>query len=205
MVSRRPKRAGAGHRVLTVNLVVYIDFKSPAARLAIGPTRALADEFGVPIDWRPYNLKPRRRAGDANWKGAIHARVRAEYRQREQAFYARQQNIRFVQPTAPLDSFVANAGLLWATRTDRGEAYVEDVFERIWAAELDPSSQAEVSAALARAGCTSEGFEDYLANEAETALMRHADEALVRLPAVDRVARIGFPDRGDHCVCLISQ
>ncbi len=98
-----------------------------------------------------------------------------------------------MQPTTPLDSFVANAGLLWAARTGRGDVYVEDVFEHIWAAELDPSSQAEVSAALARAGCASDGFEDYLANEAETALRRHADEAL-ELGAVDVPAYVVADD-----------
>ena len=161
-----------------MNLVAYIDFKSPVARLAIGPTRRLADECGVEVDWRPYNLKRRQRTTEGSAKGDVHARVRAEYRQREQAFYARQQNIRFEQPLDLPDSSVANAGLLWANRSGCGDRFVEDVFDRVWAGELDPASETDIATALARAGCASDGFVDFLANEAEVALARQADEAL---------------------------
>ena len=182
MVSRRSSGTSARRRLLKrlMNLVVYIDFKSPDARLALGPTRKLAEECGIAVDWRPYHLQPRRRSIEANSKGATHARVRTEYRRRERAFYARQQNIRFVQPTHDLDSFVANAGLLWARREDFAEAYVGDVFDRVWAGELDPASEIDVTAALGRVGGASEGFHDYLLNEAEDALDEVAAEALER-------------------------
>src|SRR5579872_466335 len=37
-------------------LIVYIDYKSPYAYLAIAPTCAMADELGIAIDWRPFTL-----------------------------------------------------------------------------------------------------------------------------------------------------
>ena len=37
-------------------LIVYVDFKSPYAYLAVDPTRALARELGVEVDWRPLVL-----------------------------------------------------------------------------------------------------------------------------------------------------
>src|SRR5271155_5018524 len=40
----------------TAPLIVYIDYKSPYAYLAVEPTYALADELGIEIDWRPFTL-----------------------------------------------------------------------------------------------------------------------------------------------------
>jgi 2-hydroxychromene-2-carboxylate isomerase len=37
-------------------LTVYIDFKSPYAYLAIEPTRRLAQELDIGVDWRPFVL-----------------------------------------------------------------------------------------------------------------------------------------------------
>ncbi len=37
-------------------LITYIDFKSPYAYLAVEPTRALARECGIAVDWRPLVL-----------------------------------------------------------------------------------------------------------------------------------------------------
>ena len=37
-------------------LIVYVDFKSPYAYLAIAPTRDLARELDIRIDWRPLVL-----------------------------------------------------------------------------------------------------------------------------------------------------
>jgi hypothetical protein len=37
-------------------LIVYVDYKSPYAYLAMEPTYALEDELGIEIDWRPFTL-----------------------------------------------------------------------------------------------------------------------------------------------------
>ena len=36
------------------SLTVFIDFKSPYAYLAVEPTRQLARQSGVAIDWMPF-------------------------------------------------------------------------------------------------------------------------------------------------------
>ena len=36
--------------------IVYVDYKSPYAYLAMEPTYALEDELGIEIDWRPFTL-----------------------------------------------------------------------------------------------------------------------------------------------------
>ena len=35
-------------------LIVYVDYKSPYAYLAMEPTYALEDELGIEIDWRRH-------------------------------------------------------------------------------------------------------------------------------------------------------
>ena len=37
-------------------VIVYLDFKSPYAYLAVEPTRELERELGVQFDWRPFVL-----------------------------------------------------------------------------------------------------------------------------------------------------
>ena len=38
------------------SLIVYIDFKSPYAYLAVEPTRRMLNELGLSADWRPFVL-----------------------------------------------------------------------------------------------------------------------------------------------------
>ena len=37
-------------------LIIYIDFKSPYAYLAIQPTREMLAQLGLVADWRPFVL-----------------------------------------------------------------------------------------------------------------------------------------------------
>ena len=165
-----------------MELVAYIDFKSPQARLALGPTLAAAEETGAAIDWRPFHLKPRpeRRQADPASRGARHRRARADYRRWELGFYARGQGIEWVHPEAELDSFTANAGLAWMKRQDAGASqrndYVSRVFTEVWAGRMDPSDRSAVEAAIVCAGGDGKGFGRFLEEQAETELTSAADE-----------------------------
>ena len=165
-----------------MELVAYIDFKSPQARLALGPTLAAAEETGAAIDWRPFHLKPRpeRREADPASRGARHRRVRADYRRWELGFYARGQGIEWVYPEAELDSFAANAGLAWMRRQGEGSSqcghYVSRVFTDVWAGRMDPSDPDAVAAAIEAAGGDGPGFGHFLDQQAESELASTADE-----------------------------
>ncbi len=165
-----------------MGLVVHIDFKSPQARLALGPTLAVAEQTGAAIDWRPFHLKPRpeRQEADPASRGARHRRARANYRRWELDFYAGRQGIEWVCPEAELDSFVANAGLAWMKRLNASpsqcDAYVSRVFTEAWAGRMDLSDRDAVVAVIASAGVDGAGFGHFLDQQAGVELARAADE-----------------------------
>ena len=156
-------------------LVTYIDFKSANSRLALGPTLALVDEVGATVDWRPLSFQPKRlKSGSADAsRSAVHVRVRAKYRLREQALYARNQGIELIHPPADWDGFAANAGLLWlrrqAAEARQCRAYVTQVFADLWAGRMDPAD-AKATAAIAAAGGEGAEFGAYLAGPAQAEL-----------------------------------
>ena len=166
-----------------MELIIYIDFKSPQARLAVGPTLAVAEETGAAIDWRPFHLKPRRSRQEANpaSRGAQHRRTRADYRRWELGFYAARQGIEWVHPEAEPDSFAANAGLAWMRHQDADasqcDAYVSHVFTEVWAGRMDPGDPIAVEAAIGSAGGGSQGFGPFLEQQASAELSQAADEA----------------------------
>ena len=167
-----------------MELVTYIDFNSPNAWLALNPTRQLAREVGIGVDWRPFSRKPRPRLGiDPLSKGARHAQVRAEYRRREEAFYAEQQRIPLVYPDREREAFAANAGLAWlrslrGTGVSRCDTYVKMIFDQVWSGAMDPRDPVAVREAVASAGCETEGFDGWLDEHAEGELEKHRGQAL---------------------------
>ena len=167
-----------------MELVVYVDFGSPQARLALNPTRRLAKETGIALDWRPMSRKPRpHRTGDTRSKGARHARIRAEYRRREESFYAEQQGLSLVYPDAKRESFAANAGLAWLRRQHGPfepeiDAYVAGVFERVWRGAMDPFDRKAVRAAIAAEHGFAEGLDAWFDEQAEAHLESYRQQAL---------------------------
>ena len=169
-----------------MELVVYIDFVSAQARLALNPTQRLAEETGITLDWRPLSKRPRpRRDADSRSKGARHARVRADYRLREESFYAKQQGIALVYPDPALEAFAANAGLAWLRRRHGPfgpeiDAYVASVFDRVWRGAMDPCDREAAQAAVAGARGGTEGFGAWLHERAEADLQGYRQQALER-------------------------
>ena len=157
-------------------LVAYIDFKSANSRLALGPTLALVDEVGATVDWRPLGFQPKHpKAGSADAsRSAVHARVRAEYRHREQALYARNQGIELIHPPANWDDFAANAGLLWLRRQGaearQCRAYVAQVFADLWAGRMDSADATATAAVIVATGGEGVEFGAYLAGRAQAEL-----------------------------------
>ena len=166
-----------------MELVVYIDFASAPARLALTPTRRLVEEAGIAPDWRPLLGKTRRHPSDPRSRGASHARVRAQYRRREEAFYAKHQGILLDYPDAGSGSFAACAGLAWL-RLRHGplsrpvDAYVERMFEQVWSGTVDPGGRAAALAAVVAAGGDGTGFDSWFEAQAETDLEDYRRQAL---------------------------
>lgn len=155
-------------------LVVYLDFKSPYAWLALHPTMALAKDLGMQVDWRPFVLDIPSYLGSAKLDRA--GKVKQQQRSAEQwsgvkyAYYdcRRYANLRrmTVRGTVKIwDTNLAAIGMLWAKQQGDTilEAYMNAVFDPFWKRELDPEDIAVIRTLLLQVGAEIDGFDDYAA------------------------------------------
>lgn len=140
--------------VPTRPLTVAIDIKSPECYLALAPTRALARECGVDIDWLPVVTSPPRPAPDGDDRSARHKRHRVAYRAMDLARYARAAGLTILEPDRAPDSTLAGMAMLAAkAQSDRAlEAFLDRAFERYWKAELDLEDRDALQAILGEVG-----------------------------------------------------
>ena len=110
----------------------YIDFKSLECFLAIEPIIALAEEFGVGIDWQPFSSRPRALPTqvDDETVTQTHHRVRAESEHRLRHLYASVRGYKIPSDSATKDSTRALIRLNQITG-DR-TAFVKQAFEASW-------------------------------------------------------------------------
>jgi len=110
----------------------YIDFKSLECFLAIQPMIALAEEFGVAIDWQPFSSRPRALPTqvDDETVTQTHHRVRAESEHRLRHLYASVRGYKIPSESATEDSTEALVRLNQITG-DR-TAFVKQAFEACW-------------------------------------------------------------------------
>lgn len=154
-------------------LIVYLDFKSPYAYLAKDPTRQLAKDYGIAIDWRPLTLDIPSYLGSAKvddagkvveqnrtprqWQGVRYAYMDAKR-------YARLKDILIYGPKKIWDSSLASIGLLWTSGDSAVEArYLDFVYERFWRRALDLEDAQAMAAVVAEAGGDPDGYLRYLA------------------------------------------
>ena len=160
-------------------LIVYVDFKSPYAYLAIEPTRELAQRLGIAVDWRPFVLDIPSFLGSA--KLGRGGRVVEQNRTQEQwsgvkyAYFdcRRYANLRGVTVRGTVkiwNTELAAIGMLWAKA--QGDAvldrYLDAVFEPFWKRALDVEDVAVIRQVLAAAGADLAGFDDYVNGDGRT-------------------------------------
>ncbi len=139
--------------------IVYIDFKSPYAYLAVAPTRELERELGVAFDWRPFVLDIPSYLGSARlgksdevveqnrsaeqWSGVKYA-----YYDCRRYARLRGQTIRGTEKI--WDTNLIATAMLWARQ--RGEAavhrFIDTVYPPFWVRELDVESEEVVAGVL---------------------------------------------------------
>ncbi|MDE0348905.1 MAG: DsbA family protein [Gammaproteobacteria bacterium] len=140
--------------VPTKPLTVGIDIKSPECYLALAPTRAVARELGVDVDWLPLVTSPPRPAPTGDDRDARHKRHRVAYRAMDLARYARAQGLTIREPDRAPDSTVAGMAML-AARSHSDAAlhgFLDRVFERYWKMELDLEDATAIRALLGEVG-----------------------------------------------------
>jgi 2-hydroxychromene-2-carboxylate isomerase len=157
-------------------LTVYIDFKSPYAYLAIEPTRQLARELGIAIDWRPFVLDIPSYLGsaklDKSGKVAAASRSEDQWSGVKYAYYdcRRYANLRgmTIRGTVKIwDTNLAAVGMLWAKGQGDGilQRYIDGIYVPFWKRELDVESVDVIEQVLAEADARVAGFKTFAAGE----------------------------------------
>ena len=155
-------------------LIVYMDFKSPYAYMALAPTYQLEADFGMAIDWRPLTLDIPSFLGSARVddKGKVVESKRSNeqwsvvrYAYRDTKRTARHRDVILKGTVKIWDSSLAGIGLLWARAHDRAvlKRYFFNVYEKFWRRELDIEDIAVIEAMLEGAGAPTAGFADFAA------------------------------------------
>ncbi len=155
----------------TAKLAVYIDLKSPYAYIAIDPTRAMATNLGVEIDWRPFTLDIPSYLGSAKlakdgkkvesserspqqWTGV-------KYAYRDARRYAQLTN-KTVRGTIKIwDSSKAGIAMLWAKERDAFDRFVDTAYPPFWRRELDIDDWGVLEQTLVEASIDVGGFREW--------------------------------------------
>lgn len=155
------------------SLIVYIDFKSPYAYLAVEPTRRMLNELGLSADWRPFVLDIPSYLGTAKLDKA--GKVAKQNRSEEQwsgvkyAYYdcRRYANLRdlTVRGTVKIwNTDLPALGMQWAKQHSEAamHRFIDLVYVPFWKRELDAESLSAIEALLASAGVPTAGFAVYV-------------------------------------------
>ena len=161
------------------DLIVYIDVKSPFAYLAMGPTRALAKEYGISPVWRPYTLEI------PDFLGAVETRNEHQWRRVRYSYMdarriANRIGLTVRGPQKIFDSSIAHIGMLRAQDHGRFEPYIDRVFERFFKRELEIEEPAVIASVLEEVDVPAADFAEWAEDvgRARHDALRHEAEDL---------------------------
>lgn len=158
-------------------LIVYFDYKSPYAYLAVQPARGLAAEFGLPVEWRPYTLRIPEFLGAVETRND-HQWRRVKYSYMDARRLANERGLIVLGPQKIFNSQTAHIGALFAQAEGVFDAYHNRVFEQFFKRELDIENPAAIQAVLGEVGAeNAREFRDYLGGEGEQHYCRVLDDA----------------------------
>ena len=144
-------------------IVLWSDYVSPYAFVAKAGAYALAADYEIALEWRPYTLDVSSFMGAVEQRDPHHWR-RVRYSYMDARRFANKQGLILKGPTRIFYARPANAGMLYAQKHGVFRAYNDLAFERFWRRELDPENVDAVSALLAEAGAPP-GFAAFLGGE----------------------------------------
>ena len=170
------------------SMTVYIDYKSPYAYLAMGPTRALAKEFSLDIKWKPYSLQIENYLGALNTRNP-HQWRRVKYSYMDARRMANERGMIVLGPQKLFDSTLSHVGMLYAgdAGADVQDRYHDIVFERFFKRELNIEDPVAITKVMREAGAAISDFKTILENEGRARLDK------VLKDAEDRLGIFGVP------------
>ncbi|MEP6390613.1 MAG: DsbA family protein [Halioglobus sp.] len=150
-------------------VIVYIDFKSPYAYLAVEPTRALERELGVEFDWRPFVLDIPSYLGSAKLDKS--GKVAEQNRSAEQwsgVKYAYFDCRRYaslsgktIRGTVKIwDTNLVATAMLWVRQyhPQSLHAFIDAVYVPFWKRELDVENEQVIESILDGVNADGPGF-----------------------------------------------
>ena len=133
------------------SLIVYFDYNSPYAYLAVQDARVSAEDFGLSIDWRPYTLEIPEFLGAVETRNP-HQWRRVKYSYMDARRIANERGLIVLGPKKIFNSRLAHIGALYAQDQGVFDAYHDEVFERFFKRDLDIEDGAALTAVLANCG-----------------------------------------------------
>jgi len=156
--------------------IIYLDFKSPYAYLAIEPTRALERELGVKFDWRPFVLDIPSYLGSARLDAA--GNVAEQNRSEEQwagvkyAYYDCRRYARLYRQTIRgtvkiWDTNLAATAMFWLRNSgyETQQRFLDLVFQPFWKRELDIEDSAVIEHLVDEVGADGQAFSEWARTE----------------------------------------
>lgn len=164
-------------------LTVYIDFKSPAAYLALKPTLDFASRLSLPLDWRPFQTVERDvpKLGKEETVGESHRRVRAASQRSLAIKYAGHQGIDLKFPPHPGVTDLA-LGVLAELEGDP-LSFIQAAFAAYWQDHADLNDPAIVRDIIAASGVVYTGDLNTAHESLELALQQAEEAGIVGAPA----------------------
>jgi 2-hydroxychromene-2-carboxylate isomerase len=135
---------------MAATLEFFFDLLSPYAYLASTRLGALAQRTGAQVLWRPVFLPGLLQAA-AN-TGPTQNAAKAAHLWVDLARWAEQYGLPPLARPATLSSAAANRLVLVCDREEKGRAFAQQLFHRVWALGEDPAAPQVLTAALAEAG-----------------------------------------------------
>lgn len=116
---------------------IYIDFKSPAALLAMEPTLALSEKLGLRFEYLPFRTSqfPIPEEKPEETRGETHRRVRAIARRNTYQKYAAIQGTDLKFPNEPGETDLALAALLYVQPSP--DKFIKAAFSAYWSEGQD--------------------------------------------------------------------
>jgi 2-hydroxychromene-2-carboxylate isomerase len=151
-------------------VIVYLDFKSPYAYLAVEPTRRLERELGLRFDWRPFVLDIPSYLGsaalDESGEVAVQDRTAEQWGAVKYAYYdcrryASISNLTIRGTTKIWDTNLAATAMLWVREyaNDQLPLFIDLVYGPFWKRELDIDDPQTIIAILNKCGLDETIFE----------------------------------------------
>lgn len=165
-------------------VIVYIDFKSPYAYLAIEPTRELERRLNLAFDWRPFVLDIPSYLGSAklNKSGKVVEQNRSaqqwsgvKYAYYDCRRYARTRGLTIRGTEKIWNTQRVATAMWWARQRGRPalDAFIDAIYPPFWVRDLDVESEAVLVDVLDAIGADGTGFrawanaEGYAQNSAQ--------------------------------------